>query len=247
MRKWSIGIIAFLLAATTVFAQSTNDLYNQAVNSGSAYRSAYLAYVQAKNQHLQYNTGATRVAAIEKTNSVLVARNSWYSAYLKFLHQSLADATNVANYPQTVVYLDLDNQINALDSNSDLGSGSNFSDINTRSKAWEKNLEQVDKVVGAAQLQIASTRLANYQNQLQGFLDDYKQAHATPSSSQATTLSLIEEKLSSSVAKRQAVDDKLASYKNSYWAVSNFSKDLVDTQQLLLEAAKLLEELSHQL
>lgn len=246
MKKLVVGIIVFLLTSTAVMAQSANDLYTSAINYGSSYRSAYSEYVQAKNQHQQYATGATRNVAIEKTNKVLVARNDWFIYYLLFLRQSLADATNIANYPNTVTYLDLEDQLRSLSNMSDLGSGTNFSEINTHSLGWEKNLEQLDRLVSASQLQVASAGLANFQNQLGGFLEAYEQNHATPSATAQTTLNLIKDKLNTSITKRQGIDKQLSSYKGSHWSYSTLAKDLSESRLLLLDSAKLLEELSRQ-
>jgi len=245
MKNWIAGSIIFLLAATVVLAQSANDLYNQAVNAGAAYRAAYPAFVQAKNQHLQYNTAATRVVAIEKTNTVLADRNNWLIAYLKYLRQTLADVTNIANYSQTVTFLDLEGQINSLSSLS-LGHSDNFNQINAESKDWEKGLAQMDKLVQAAQLQIASTRLATYQGQLAGLVQKYQQDHATPSASQSTTLALVQQKLDASVAGREQMDKQLATYRTGSGAASTWTQALNHSHNQLLEAAQLLSQLLQQ-
>lgn len=245
MKWWLIGGWAFLAGAAGILAQSAGDLYSQSVTAGTQYRTAYSAYIQAKNQHLQYNTGATRVEAIGKTNAVLVKRNQWMIGYLKYLRQSLAEVTAVANYPQTVTYLDLENQINSLSGLTDLGQGDSFTKINSASNEWEKRLEQLDKLVGASRLQIAATKLANWQNQLGGYVDGYTQNHATPSAAQATTLTLIGDKLAASIGDRIEVDKQLAAYRTNYWSSGSYTQALNRSYQQLLEAAKLLAELAN--
>ncbi len=239
MKWWLIGGLMFLAGAAAAAAQSTGDLYRLAVDAGTQYRSAYSAYIQAKNQHLQYHTGATRVEVNGKTNSVLVKRNVWMIGYLKYLRQSLT--------PETVTYSDLENEINFLSGLTSLGSGDSFSKINANSIDWEKRLEQTDKLIGASQLQVSSTKLANFQNQLGEYVDGYKQNHASPSASQATTLNLIMDKLTASIADRTQIDQRLSQYHNGYWSSSNYVQQLVGSHQQLLEAAKLLEELSRKL
>ncbi|MDO8488432.1 MAG: hypothetical protein Q7S31_03980 [bacterium] len=246
MKKLALGIIVFLLGATVVAAQSAGDLFNSAVNYGTSYRTAYLAYVQAKNQYQQYHTGVTRVEAISKTNDVLVKRNQWVIAYLKFLRQTLAEVTNIATYPQTVTYLDLEKNIAALEGLTSLGGGDNFAAINTASQDWEKQMTQMDRMVLAARMQVSSTRLANFQDQLAGYLDAYRQEHATPSASQKTTLDLIGEKLNSSVQLRQQTDALLAKYRTGFVSNANYAQGLNDSHQALVESAKLLNELSRQ-
>ena len=253
MKWWLIGGWAFLAGATVVMAQSVGDLYAQAVDAGTQYRSAYSAYVQAKNQHLQYNTGTTRVEAIGKTNAVLISRNKWLIDYLKYLRQMLAEVTTIANYPQTVVYLGLENQINSLSGLTELGQGDSFTKINAASNDWEKRLEQMDKLIGVSQLQISSTKLANFQNQLGGYMEEYIQNHSTPSAlpagrqaAQATTLTLITDKLAASIADRKEVDQQLAVYNTGYWSASSYIQQLDRSHQQLLEAAKLLAELTNQ-
>src|SRR3990170_5111687 len=218
MKWWWTSSLFLLLGAGVVWAQSVNDLFNQSVAAGTSYRTAYNQYVQAKNQYLQYGTGVTRTAAIDRTNAVLVARNNWLISYMKYLRQSLADATNIANYPTTVTYLDLETRTNDLSGLTDLGTGPNFADINTRSKDWEKGLEQLDKLIDAARLQVAAARLANFQNQVGGYLAEKEQATATPSASVQTTLILIRDKLTESINLRQKVDQQLSSYRTGYWS-----------------------------
>lgn len=245
MRWWVVGGLAFIMGAAVVAAQSSGDLYSQAVSAGTQYRTAHSAYIQAKNQHLQYKTGATRVEAIGKTNAVLVKRNEWMISYLKYLRQTLAEVTAVANYPQTVTYLDLENQISSLSGLTELGKRDSFTKINSASADWETRLEQLDKLVRASQLQVSSTRLANFQNQLGGYVDGYIQNHAIPSAAQATTLTLISDKLAASIADRIEVDKQLAAYRDSYWSLSSYAQRLNRSHQQLLEAVKLLAELAN--
>ena len=245
MKKWLVIGVAFLVAGVgVVLAQSANDLYNQAVSAGGAYRSAYADYVQAKNQHLQYNTAATRVAAIAKTNQVLIARNWWLISYLRYLHQSLAEVTSGAN-PQSVTYLDLENQFNSL-ANLTLGQGDNFNQITAESATWEKGLEPVDKLIAVSRLQIASTRLANFQGQLAGYIQKYQQDHASLSAAQSTTLNLVNQKLNSSQAEQQQIDHQQSNYRTGYWTASTWAQTLNLSQSQLLEAARLLAELAAQ-
>src|SRR3990172_10248948 len=91
MKWWLIGGWAFLAGATVVMAQSVGDLYAQAVDAGTQYRSAYSAYVQAKNQHLQYNTGTTRVEAIGKTNPFLFSGIKWLITFLNIFRRLLPE------------------------------------------------------------------------------------------------------------------------------------------------------------
>lgn len=245
MRKWMFAAVLFLIGASVVLAQSADDLFNSSVNAGTEYRSAYSAYIQAKNQHQQYHTAATRIAAIERTNDVLTKRNRWVIAYLRFLRQTLADVTDIANYPQTVVYLDLESKINSF-AQSDVLGADNFADINSVSQDWEKQYSDSDRLVLAARMQIASTRLANFQGQLAGYVDKYKQDHATPSASQQTTLNLIEDKITASVDARRQTDSQLASYKTGFITGSNYTNLLNQSQQQILDAAKLLNELFNQ-
>ena len=186
---------------------------------------------------MQYNTAATRVVAIEKTNTVLVDRNEWLIAYLKYLRQTLD--------PQTVVYSDLEGQINSLSSLS-LGHGGNFNQINSESQDWEKGLEQIDKLAQASQLQIASTRLATYQGQLAGFVQKYQQDHATPSAAQSTTLALVQQKLDASVAGREQMDKQLATYRTGSGVASTWTQTLNHSHNQLLEAGQLLSQLMQQ-
>ena len=111
----------------------------------------------------------------------------------------------------------------------------------------------MDKLIGVSQLQISSTKLANFQNQLGGYMEEYIQNHSTPSAlpagrqaAQATTLTLITDKLAASIADRKEVDQQLAVYNTGYWSASSYIQQLDRSHQQLLEAAKLLAELTNQ-
>lgn len=239
-----LPLIAVLVFPPLVQAQSTGDLYRLAVEAGTAYRQAHDQYVSAKNQYLQYGSGQTRIEAIAKTNSVLVARNVWQIAYLKYLRQLLAEVTLVASYPQTTAYLDLETQITELSAlAAQIGQSDTFEEITAESKAWEKRLTQTDKLTTASQLQIAAARLANWQKELTGQIGDYRTSHPQPTSSQQTTLDLIAAKLDSSVQIRSQVDQQLGMYKSGSWSKYSAQRDLSQSYRLLYDAARLLLEL----
>ena len=229
-------LLILLLFPSFVHAQSLGDLYTAAINQGTAYRTGYAQYLQAKNQFLQYNTAPTRLTAIAKTASVLDQRNRWQIAYLSYLREVLATATNIANYSQTTAFLNLETEINRLQPLT--FSFDSFAALNSASLDWEKRLEFSDKLVAAGQLQITSARLAGLQNQLAALIP------ATMSSSQKSTLDLVSTKLATSISLRQKVDSLLSSYRTGYWSKSTHQKSLEDSRSLLLEATRLLSQIS---
>lgn len=183
----------------SIMAQSSNDLYSQGIQAGTQYRNAYNSYVQSKNQFLQYRTGSTRLTAISNTNSVLSARNNWQITYLKYLRQTLADTTNIANYNQTVTYLDLETEINALvNLNDSLSTSDSFEKVNSASKNWELRLTNSDKFIASAKYQITQARLGYLQHRLQASVDQFNAAHASPSANLVSTLNLIDSKIQAS-------------------------------------------------
>lgn len=240
-------LLILLLFPNFVRAQSTGDLYSAAIGQGTAYRSDYNDYVRAKNQHIQYKTASTRLDAIAKTTSVLESRNNWEISYLKYLRQALADATNIANYPQTVAFLDMEVQVNSL--GGLVGTFSpldSFAKINSASGSWESGLSKTDVLVAAAQMQVASAKLAALQSALSGKLADASGKIGTPSASQKSTLDIINTKYLSSVATRQKIDQILNKFKSVSWSKSSVVTLLNQSKSDLLEAAKLLLELSFQ-
>lgn len=187
------------LLLALVLSQSAGDLYSQGIQAGTQYRNAYNSYVQSKNQFLQYRTGSTRLTAISSTNLVLSARNNWQITYLKYLRQTLADTTNIANYNQTVTYLDLEMEINALEGLKDtLSSSDSFEKVNLASKTWELRLTNSDKQISAAKSQITQARLGYLQHRLQASLDQFNAAHASPSANLVSTINLIDSKIQAS-------------------------------------------------
>ncbi len=233
-----LTLLLLVFTPITVFAQSVGDLYQKSISSGNNYRQAYSNYLTAKNQHIQYGTGATRIASFDATKKVLVSRNTWQIDFLTYLRSYLAESTGVGNYSQTVVYLDLENEISSLNAlNSNLGSGDTVEAINKNSKDWESRLINSDKLASAATIQIITAKLTALQNQLQTFVD-------ASQSSDTTTLNLIHQKLQSSIDLRIAVEKNLGNYKNSSWSKISMLSQLSECKQLLLDAATLLNQIS---
>lgn len=197
-----LSLLLLLYSSTlplSIMAQSATDLYSQGIQAGTQYRNAYNSYVQSKNQFLQYRTGSTRLTAISNTNSVLLARNSWQIAYLKYLRQTLADTTNIANYNQTVTYLDLETEINALEGQKNILSASDsFEKVNSASKNWELRLSNSDKLITSAKSQITQARLGYLRHRLQTSVDEFNANHASPSANLVSTINLISSKIQAS-------------------------------------------------
>lgn len=232
-----LSLVLFFGSIGSVFAQSVGDLYSKSVQAGNDYRQKYSTYQVNKNQNIQYQTAATRIAALSATKDVLVSRNSWQIAYLTYLRSYLAQQTDIANYTQTVVYLDLETEINTLNSQQGtLNSGDTETDVNNNASAWEKRLSTSDRLADAAILQITSTKLADLQKQLQTFID-------ASASQDTTTLNLIKQKLQNSIDLRTAVDKNINSYKDYSFSRNNLLVQLTQSKQALFEASTLLSQL----
>ncbi|MEK7090897.1 MAG: hypothetical protein AAB887_00130 [Patescibacteria group bacterium] len=152
---------------------------------GSDYRAAYQQFQLSKNQFQQYKTESTRLTAVTDTRLVLTARNLLWKTYLQDLRGQLATDTNIADYPQTTVYLNLETELNYLNS-------LNFFDLTSLSQAkqlslaWESRLYNSDRLTASARTQILSHRLNQLGLRLQPFIDQ-----ASPSS----TLDLAKQKM----------------------------------------------------
>lgn len=232
-----LSLVLFFGSIGTVFAQSVGDLYSKSVQAGNEYRQKYSTYQVNKNQNIQYQTAATKIAALNATKDVLQARNSWQIAYLTYLRSYLAAQTNIANYTQTIVYLDLETEISTLNASMGIiGSGDTVDLVNSNSADWEKRLTISDRLVNAATIQITSTKLADLQKQLQTFLD-------ASSSQDVTTLNLVKQKLQNSITLRAGVDSNIKNYKDYSWSITTAKAQLTQSRQALLEAANLFTQL----
>ncbi len=157
---------------------------------GSDYRAAYQQFLLAKNQFQQYKTESTRLAAVTATRQILTARNKLWKAYLQNLRTQLATDTNIANYSQTTLYLNLETEINFLDKQVSEFSGlTSLSRAKQLSQVWEYRLHNSDQLTASARQQILSYRLDQFAPRLQPFIDQ-----ASPSS----TLDLVRQKLGDS-------------------------------------------------
>lgn len=153
----------------------------------SNYRQAYQQYLLARNQYQQYHTESTRLTAISSLKALLSSRNDLQLTYLKNLRQALADSTNIANYSQTTLYLNLEKELNALeDHSSDISALTSLSQAQDLSLSWQQRLPATDTLAQSTKNQILLARLQKLQDQLVPFIDS-----ASPSS----TLDLIKSKL----------------------------------------------------
>jgi len=241
-----ISLLIFLYSFTfpfSIFAQSTGDLFATYISAGNSYRTSYSSYLQAKNSHLQYNTGATRQEALSKAVDVLAKRNNWLITYLEYLKQTLADATNIANYAQTTAFFDLETEITALKAlQYNLGDLNSFSKVNTASKNWEDRLVKTDKLILATRMQITTARLTELQTGLEKEFHTFQTEIGTPSASMKSTLDLITQKLITSISSRQKIDASL----NARAGDISYQSTLTKVHQDLSEASRLLLELKNQ-
>ena len=152
---------------------------------GSDYRAAYQQFQLSKNQYQQYKTESTRLTAVTDTRQVLSARNLLWKTYLQNLRSQLAADTNIANYPQTTVYLNLETELNYLNS-LNFFSLTSLSQARESSKTWESRLYNSDRLAASARTQILSHRENQLGLRLQPFIDQ-----ASPSS----TLDLAKQKM----------------------------------------------------
>ena len=153
----------------------------------SNYRTAYQQYLLAKNQYQQYHTETTRLTAISSLKTLLSSRNQLQLTYLTNLRQALADSTNIANYSQTTLYLNLEKELSTLEQfSSDISSVSSLSQAKDLSQSWQMRLPASDTLSQSTKNQILIARLQKLQDQLLPYVDS-----ASPSS----TLDLIKSKL----------------------------------------------------
>ena len=153
----------------------------------SNYRTAYQQYLLAKNQYQQYHTETTRLTAISSLKTLLSSRNQLQLTYLTNLRQALADSTNIANYSQTTLYLNLEKELSTLEQfSSDISGVSSLSQAKDVSSSWQLRLPASDTLSQSTKNQILLARLHKLQDQLLPYVDS-----ASPSS----TLDLIKSKL----------------------------------------------------
>ncbi|MEK7154654.1 MAG: hypothetical protein AAB697_00835 [Patescibacteria group bacterium] len=153
----------------------------------SNYRQAYQQYLLAKNQYQQYQTENTRLTAISSLKTLLSSRNDLQLAYLKNLRQALADSTNIANYSQTTLYLNLEKELSTLEQfSSDISGITSLSQAKDLSQSWQMRLPVSDTLSQSTKNQILIARLQKLQDSLLPYIDS-----ASPSS----TLDLIKSKL----------------------------------------------------
>lgn len=153
----------------------------------SNYRQAYQQFLLAKNQYQQYHTESTRLTAISSLKALLSSRNDLHLTYLKNLRQALADSTNIANYSQTTLYLNLEKEVTALENySSDISSLTSLSQAKDLSLSWQLRLSATDTLSQSTKNQILLARLQKLQDQITPYVDS-----ASPSS----TLDLVKSKL----------------------------------------------------
>lgn len=132
MKKLSI-LLAFLVFTTNVvFAQDFdfNRAYSDYLHNFNLYRTVHLEYVSAKSEYLTYKTLEAQTKALEKTRSMLEARNQVLIIYLTALRMRLAETTKVTDYEQNMRYIQLDNRIDLLKVNTEnLSSPSTIEDL----------------------------------------------------------------------------------------------------------------------
>ncbi len=166
------------------------------------YKPIYGQYTIARSQYAQYHTTSTRQNAIAETAKVLKARNQLIIEYLRLLRQRFADTTQVGNYTQNVIYLDLETQINwFVNWEKGIDNLESPQELNKASAIWENYWDNVTEKVKAAKKEIVSFRLEKFQLQAEGL--DY-------ASTSASVKSLINTKFEQSRTARNTGNPELS-------------------------------------
>lgn len=163
MKKYLLPIFIFLFSAGGILAQT-----------GYPYRDSFQKYIQLRAQHLQYSSTATRQELIAQTKDLLVKRNSLQISYLEDLRSELGRVTNVSEYNNTVNYLNLEKEINSLNSFfSELDSKNSFAELQSQINSWDRFVERETDLIYSTRLQIASAKLIALQDQTKALTSDF--------------------------------------------------------------------------
>jgi len=173
MKKRLLSILLFLISANGVYAQS-EDLYTKFLQAGYPYRESLQKYTQSRAQHLQYGSISTRQELIVQTKDLLIKRNNLQISYLEYLRFELGRVTNVSEYSHTVVYLDLEREIDVLKSFFiGLDTKNSFRELRAQLDAWDKKVDGQTDLIQIARLQIATAKLIAFQDQVRVLTSDF--------------------------------------------------------------------------
>lgn len=196
------------------------------LSSFNNYQSSLKDYVLAKNQYIQYQTGATRQEAIAKTQQVLIQRNRLVVEYLRGLSAQFS--------PDQVIVSKLGSLISELQAwEQTVNSADTVSDINSAAKGWETKLDKINLLSQTARVSIATLKLDWFQSQLQNF--------TFPDSASKTNFKLYNQRLQTAQDKRSEIE------KNSYWSAQDAFSKLKESKAALIQAAQLLYEATRNL
>lgn len=109
-----LTIFSWLLFSSTAFAQefSFSQAYEDYLYNYNQYRAAHTQFVAAQQQYLTYKTLTAKAEALEKTKTMLTARDEALRTYLIALRLNLKETPGVSAYEKNIVSLRLNNEIN---------------------------------------------------------------------------------------------------------------------------------------
>jgi len=123
-RFWSIffvfilGIILLLHKNGPItLAVSSPDFeqaYQTYIQSSSVYQTDFEKFVLARSQYLTFKSISSESEAIAATKKMIFSRTDFVANYLKALRIKLALETNILDYQENLLYLQLDNELSSL-------------------------------------------------------------------------------------------------------------------------------------
>lgn len=113
-----LGILVFLpKKPDSVFALSSQEFqqaYQEYITASSVYQSDYEKFVLSRSKYLTFKSISSESEAIDSTKKMILSRIDFLVKYLTALRMRLALETNILDYQENLLYLQLDNELTSL-------------------------------------------------------------------------------------------------------------------------------------
>ena len=146
---------------------SFQKAYDDYLYNYNLYLDAHQEYETAKNAFYAYQTLTAKTEAINKTLSMLQARDDVIRTYLTAIRLRLAEATGISSYEQSLLYIKLDSEIGWYINHRDLiSSAGTIVDLIKNSKETERRYPDTESLAYEALITISVGKVQNIRNLL---------------------------------------------------------------------------------
>jgi len=176
------SLALFLLYTKSTLAQSktSTENYQELLQNYRSYQDAITPFNTKKSRYLTYGTVDTQAELLDASKNLLNVETRVITSYTSFIKSLLAEATQILQYRDTVLYIKLDDELSSLNiAGGKVGTLSSLSEAETLSADFSDQYKKISRIgyqiKSIVEIESVKKIFANLQvekNKLENFLNE---------------------------------------------------------------------------